>query len=476
MPAGRAASAMSVCRWKHYRAHFASLAKAVRDAVTERWGAPNDDPMCDGDKLHLPLRRYGNVIVGVQPARGYNIDPKATYHSPDLVPPHNYFALYIWLREVLGVHAVVHFGKHGNLEWLPGKALALSQACLPEAVLGPLPHLYPFIVNDPGEGAQAKRRTAAVILDHLTPPMTQADSHGVMAELEAQMDEYYEAAGMDRARSDALLLDILATARRAGITQDCGIEDSEDEAEQLLKLDNYLCDLKELQIRDGLHVFGRSPAKDAADGLLCQILRTPRGDGEGAGDSLPRALASDLGLGSREDFDPLTAERALAWDGPRPDVLARISDAPWRSQGRHGRASRSAFTCAGVGDGATPGNDLPKFWRRRVIPSASVWMPAGRAKADAMLRALSGRFVPSGASGAPTRGRPEVLPTGRNFFSIDSRALPTPVAWRLGWASARRFSTAISWITGTGRVPWFCRPGEHRTCALAAMIWRRRWR
>ena len=139
------------------------------------------------------------------------------------MPPHNYFALYVWLREVFGVHAVVHFGKHGNLEWLPGKALALSQACLPEAVLGPLPHLYPFIVNDPGEGAQAKRRTAAVILDHLTPPMTQADSHGVVAELESQMDEYYEAAGMDRARSDALLADILVTARRAGITQDLSL-------------------------------------------------------------------------------------------------------------------------------------------------------------------------------------------------------------------------------------------------------------
>ena len=419
-----------------YRAQFASLPETVRDAVTQRWGAPADDPMCDGERFHLPLRRYGNLIVGIQPARGYNIDPKATYHSPDLVPPHNYFALYVWLREVFGVHAVVHFGKHGNLEWLPGKALALSQACLPEAVLGPLPHLYPFIVNDPGEGAQAKRRTAAVILDHLTPPMTQADSHGVMAELESQMDEYYEAAGMDRARSDALLADILVTARRAGITQDCGIEDSEDEAEQLLKLDNYLCDLKELQIRDGLHVFGRSPAKDAADGLLAQILRTPRGDGEGANGSLPRALATDLGLGSREDFDPLTAERGLPWDGPRPDILARISDAPWRSCGD--TVERLDLLALALVSGAEP---APGIRSAEVLshardPIRERLDVCGPREADAMLRALEGRFVPSGASGAPTRGRPEVLPTGRNFFSIDSRALPTPVAWRLGWASA----------------------------------------
>ena len=419
-----------------YWTQFAALPSAVRDAVTERWGAPQDDPMCDGDRLHLPLRRYGNVVVGIQPARGYNIDPKATYHSPDLVPPHNYFALYVWLREVFGTHAVVHFGKHGNLEWLPGKALALSAACLPEAVLGPLPHLYPFIVNDPGEGAQAKRRTAAVILDHLTPPMTQADSHGVMAELEAQMDEYYEAAGMDRARSDALLADILATARRAGITQDCGIEDSEDEGEQLLKLDNYLCDLKELQIRDGLHVFGQSPAREAADGLLTQILRTPRGDGEGVNASLPRALAVDLDLGSREVFDPLTAERGMPWNGPRPDVLARMSDAPWRSVGD--TVERLDLLAAALVSGtqAAPGPQSAEILALALEPVREKLQACGPREGDAMLRALSGRFVPSGASGAPTRGRPEVLPTGRNFFSIDSRALPTPVAWRLGWASA----------------------------------------
>ena len=257
-----------------YRQAFAQLPPDLQRAVSDRWGDAATDPMCDGEALRLPLRRYGNLLVAVQPARGYNIDPKATYHSPDLVPPHNYFALYWWMRDEFGIDAVVHFGKHGNLEWLPGKALALESACIPEAVLGPVPHLYPFIVNDPGEGAQAKRRTAAVIIDHLTPPMTQADSHGVMAELESQMDEYYEAAGMDRARSDALLSDILATATRAGITADCGIDEAEDPAEQLLKLDNYLCDLKELQIRDGLHIFGESPATDLADSLLTQILRT----------------------------------------------------------------------------------------------------------------------------------------------------------------------------------------------------------
>ena len=419
-----------------YLAHFNSLPAALRNEVTARWGTPESDPMHDGTGFLLPLRRYGNVVVAVQPARGYNIDPKATYHSPDLLPPHNYLALYWWLRGEFGVDAVVHFGKHGNLEWLPGKALSLSSSCLPEAVLGPLPHLYPFIVNDPGEGAQAKRRTAAVIVDHLTPPMTQADSHGVMAELEAQMDEYYEAAGMDRARSDALLTDILATATRAGIVADSGVDIDEDPVEQLLKLDNYLCDLKELQIRDGLHVFGQSPSTDLADGLLAQILRTPRGDGEGANASLPRAIARDLGLGGDDGFDPLTAERGAPWAGTRPSCLTRQSDDPWRSTGDTvERIDRlAAAMVAGRASPAGPASAL-------VIQQALVTIRerldvCGPRETEAMLRGLAGRFIPAGASGAPTRGRPEVLPTGRNFFSIDSRALPTPVAWRLGWASA----------------------------------------
>ena len=419
-----------------YLAHFNRLPATLRDELTARWGAPDSDPMHDGTGFRLPLRRYGNVIVAVQPARGYNIDPKATYHSPDLLPPHNYLALYWWLRGEFGADAVVHFGKHGNLEWLPGKALSLSSSCLPEAVLGALPHLYPFIVNDPGEGAQAKRRTAAVILDHLTPPMTQADSHGVMAELEAQMDEYYEAAGMDRARSDALLTDILATATRAGITADCGIDDAEDPAEQLLKLDNYLCDLKELQIRDGLHVFGISPSTDLADGLLTQILRTPRGDGEGMNASLPRAIAHDLGLGGDDGFDPLTAERGAPWDGARPSCLAALSDDAWRSAGDTVERIDNLAAAMVAGRSDPVGTASALVIDRALATIRERLAACGPRETEAMLRGLSGQFIPAGASGAPTRGRPEVLPTGRNFFSIDSRALPTPVAWRLGWASA----------------------------------------
>src|SRR5690606_18284115 len=153
---------------------FKKLPIAIQKEVGDRWGPPENDPYFAEELVAfaLPLMRLGETLVGIQPARGYNIDPKETYHSPDLVPPHGYIAFYAFLREVAGIDAIVHMGKHGNLEWLPGKALALSENCYPEAVLGPTPIIYPFIVNDPGEGTQAKRRAGAVIIDHLTPPLT----------------------------------------------------------------------------------------------------------------------------------------------------------------------------------------------------------------------------------------------------------------------------------------------------------------
>ncbi|MGH6954821.1 MAG: cobaltochelatase subunit CobN, partial [Alphaproteobacteria bacterium] len=185
-PTNAAVAGREVSEWLdvgEYRRFLALLPDSVERRVSERWGPPERDPFfvaaagAEG-AFAIPAFRSGNVAVGLQPARGYNIDPARSYHDPDLVPPHGYFAFHAWLRGRFRAHAVVHLGKHGNLEWLPGKALALSAECFPEAALGPTPHLYPFIVNDPGEGSQAKRRAAAVIVDHLTPPLTRAESYG----------------------------------------------------------------------------------------------------------------------------------------------------------------------------------------------------------------------------------------------------------------------------------------------------------
>ncbi|MEO0485348.1 MAG: cobaltochelatase subunit CobN [Pseudomonadota bacterium] len=423
-----------------YLDHYKSLPYDFRQTVEDRWGAPTDDPFFrpkilppeggPNGAFKLSILQFGNVTVGVQPARGYNIDPEETYHAPDLAPPHNYIAFYIWLRHVQQAQAVVHMGKHGNLEWLPGKALALSAACAPEAILGPTPHLYPFIVNDPGEGTQAKRRAQAVILDHLTPPLTRAETYGPLRDLETLVDEYYEAAGVDARRVTHLRKEIVTLASATGLDADVGMDGSDTDTD-LAKIDAYLCELKEAQIRDGLHIFGTSPAGTQRRDLAIALTRMARGDGDGANASLIGALANDLSL----DFEPLSATPSDPWNGPRPAALELTSD-PWRSTGDtierlellaiellEGTSDAPGAASAGVLDGI----------KSDVLPTIDA---CGPSELDAMITGLDGRAIPAGPSGAPTRGRLDVLPTGRNFFSVDTRAVPTQTAWALGWKSA----------------------------------------
>jgi cobaltochelatase CobN len=450
----------------HYKRFFAALPAQIQDEVTARWGAPESDPFVAGDVFALPLARFGEVLVGIQPARGYNIDPKETYHSPDLVPPHGYFAFYAFLREAYGAHAIVHMGKHGNLEWLPGKALALSETCYPEAVFGPTPHLYPFIVNDPGEGTQAKRRSAAVIIDHLTPPLTRADTYGPLKDLEALVDEYYEASGGDPRRIKLLSKQILDLVRDIGLDHDAGIAKTDGEDAALQKLDAYLCDLKEMQIRDGLHVFGVSPTGRLLTDLTLALARVPRGLGEGGDASLQRAIAADAfgGFSLSEmasPFDPLDCVASTPWTGPRTTLLETQSDAPWRTAGD--TVERIELLAAKFVEGSVP---CLQDWQATNAVLAEVHAtlkPAiaacGPAEIEALMRGLDGHFVEPGPSGAPTRGRPDVLPTGRNFYSVDSRAVPTPAAWELGRKSAELLVTRYAqdhgeWPSSFGITAW----------------------
>lgn len=411
-----------------YQAAFAQMPAAVRQAVTDRWNVAEDDPFVRDGAFRLAVHRFGNVAVAVQPARGYNIDPKQSYHDPALPPPHHYLAFHIWLARAFGAQAVVHVGKHGNLEWLPGKALALSDACFPEVCAGALPQLYPFIVNDPGEGTQAKRRIGAVIVDHLTPPLTRAESYGPLKQLEALVDEYYLAAGMDPRRVERLRREIIQLAQSQGLDADAGMVGEGDDA--LAALDNYLCELKEMQIRDGLHVFTVSPEGRLRRDLLVALARTPRGyDGAEQG-SLLRALADDLALG----FDPLDCVMGARWEGPRPAALERLSDDPWRSFGDTvERLELLALQCL---DGEAVGARSAAVLHAIATDLAPRVDACGDRERQALLAGLDGRFVLPGPSGAPTRGRPDVLPTGRNFYSVDTRAVPTAVAWDLGQRSA----------------------------------------
>ncbi|MGX7741625.1 cobaltochelatase subunit CobN [Rhodopseudomonas parapalustris] len=424
-----------------YAAAFAELPQAVREAVTTRWGAPDQDPHVANGAFRLALHRFGNILVGVQPARGYAIDPKSSFHDPELPPPHHYVAFYLWLRQAFGADAVIHLGKHGNLEWLPGKSAGLSRDCFPTALLGPLPHLYPFIVNDPGEGIQAKRRSAAVIVDHLTPPMTRAELHDEMARLEALVDEYAMAADLDPTRADAIAEDIISLARATRLDEDVAIDRDTATLDALRAIDAHLCDLKEMQIRDGLHVFGRTPQASQCDELLVSIARLPRSELKLQDASLHRAMARDLGLTDADGaaFDPLTRDLVTPYTGPRPPTLAALSDRPWRTSGDTVERLEALALRLVAGDSAS--SDWPQAgpvleWIATSLRPAIE--ASGGAERDALLRGLDGRFIRPGPSGAPTRGRPDVLPTGRNFFAVDVRAVPTPSAWRIGQLAAER--------------------------------------
>ena len=409
-----------------YLEFFDSLPDGVRQKVMARWGSPESDPFFRGAGFVLPAVLLGRVALAIQPARGYNIDPASSCHDPDLVPPHNYLAFHAWLRRGFAADAVISMGKHGNLEWLPGKSVALSEECFPEVCLGPLPHLYPFIVNDPGEGTQAKRRAQAVIIDHLTPPLTRAESYGPLRELERLVDEYYEAAGLDPRRCAVLKREILSLASVAGLDADLGIVASDDADAALAKLDNHLCELKELQIRDGLHIFGVSPTGEQRIDLLVALARVPRGFGR---ESLLRALAGDLGL----EFDPLDCVLGDVWTGARPAIL--VGEEPWRTNGDTvERLEVLAKSLMGGGAFGPRTDGVLAEIREQLAPAIDA---CGHSEIDGLLRGLAGRFVPPGPSGAPSRGRPDVLPTGRNFYSVDTRNVPTPAAWMLGWKSAQ---------------------------------------
>jgi cobaltochelatase CobN len=414
-----------------YQDYFATLPPKIREGIETRWGKVKDIPM---EKFPISGIQLGNIFVGIQPSRGYDRDPSLNYHAPDLEPTHDYLAFYYWLRKQFQAQAIVHVGKHGNLEWLPGKSVALSENCYPEIALGAMPHFYPFIVNDPGEGSQAKRRAQAVIIDHLTPPMTRAELYGSLQQLEALVDEYYEAQSLNPVRLPDIRDRIVDLILTENLHRDLGISDEDFEKSKVQKnqsskleildsIDGYLCDLKEAQIRDGLHIFGQCPQGRQLRDLIVAIARFPGVDRLG----LTRAISQDWGL----DFDPLTEVNStletkdnVNWR-TTGDAIAAIEEyaaelVEQLIQGKRQKAKgkRTIDELSWIEQKLLP--DLQKTYQ----------------EIDNLLRGLDGKFVPSGASGAPTRGRSDVLPTGRNFYSVDIRAIPTETAWNVGRKAA----------------------------------------
>ncbi|RAP42146.1 cobaltochelatase subunit CobN [Rhodovulum viride] len=317
-----------------YHTALATLPVPLRDALSDAWGAPEADPACRYGAFQFAATRRGAALVALQPERGTPEAREGDYHDLSRVPRHGYVAFYLWLRRAMGCDALIHMGAHGTLEWLPGKAVALSEACWPEALIGDLPVIYPFIVNDPGEAAQAKRRIGAVTLGHLPPPQRRAGVSDRLARLETLLDEFSNADGLDPRRRDRLMADIRAEARALGVEADLGLGPGLSPAEAITRIDRFVCDVKESQFGDGLHVFGRPP-----------------------------------------ETQPETQPEAAS----------------------------------GFDTGASVA-----------------------AESAALLGALQGAPVAPGPSGSPWRGRRDVLPTGRNLFTTDPRAVPTRAAHAQG--------------------------------------------
>lgn len=427
-----------------YQRYFSQLPRENQKVVLERWGPPHKDVKFRQGRLMISGIRLSETFVGIQPARGFNLDLAANYHDPDLVPPHSYLAFYFWLRHVYQVDAIVHVGKHGNLEWLPGKGTALSSGCWPDAALGPMPHFYPFIVNDPGEGAQAKRRTQAAIIDHLMPPMTRAETYGVLSELESLVDEYYQAMGMDAKRECWLRQQIIETVAKSHVLEELPTKDKNDEEGVLADLDAYLCDIKDAQIRHGLHVLGQLPAPEKLSDTLVALLRLPRGE-DPASQGILHNLIADLDLKQNgELFDPLAAS-TQTWVGPQPNCLQRIELTSWRTEAdtrdRLEAYAKNLIEEYVLGDSSLseliglPRTSVQLVYARKIL-LASLHQSVEQ-EIQSLLKGLSGQFIEPGPSGAPTRGRLDTLPTGRNFFSVDNRSIPSPAAWAIGQRSAQ---------------------------------------
>ena len=414
-----------------YRAWFATLPAELTDAVEKHWGpAPGElfvDRTHDPDgEIVIAALQAGNVVLMVQPPRGFGENPVAIYHDPDLPPSHHYLAAYRWLaadarsgdnRAGFGADAVVHLGKHGNLEWLPGKTLGMSAACGADAALGDLPLIYPFLVNDPGEGTQAKRRAHATLVDHLIPPMARAESYGDIARLEQLLDEHATIAALDPGKLPAIRQQIWTLMRAAEMHHDLGLaERPEDDSfdDMLLHVDGWLCEIKDVQIRDGLHVLGQAPTGEPELDLVLAILRARQLFG---GDQTVPGLRQALGLSE---------------DGT--DDRAAVDEAETNARALVAELQRAGWDPAAA-EKLTDNRDVAEILRfaaTEVVPRLS----GTAGEIDQILRALDGRFIAAGPSGSPLRGLVNVLPTGRNFYSVDPKAVPSRLAWETGSAMA----------------------------------------
>ncbi len=429
-----------------YADWFAQFPAETQAALKEEWGAPPGRVFRGADRIYIAGKLYGNLFVMIQPPRGFGENPLAVYHSGDLIPTHHYLGAYHWLRHVFRADALVQCGKHGTLEWLPGKGIGLTEGCYPELAIGDLPVFYPFIINDPGEGTQAKRRMHACIIDHLIPPMTQSETYDELARLQQLLGAYANAERIDPDKLPLIQQEIWNAVVAANLHQDLGVDAQPDDdayGEFIQHIDGYLCEIGDLQIRDGLHVLGQMPKGEQLINLALALIRLDSPGFTG----IRRAIAEDYCL----DYDALSEVASLGavYRGEFPPFPSQVADGdPVRTNGdlllRLEKAARllvtrlseTAFAWEDIGavlaycnlpsEGKT--SETLRWLTERIIPDL-------RRTNEELLNlfdGLSGVAVPAGPSGAPTRGMTNILPTGRNFYSVDVRAIPSPFAWQVG--------------------------------------------
>ncbi|MGO0122495.1 cobaltochelatase subunit CobN [Desulfothermobacter acidiphilus] len=423
----RAAARVPLARLENW---LAPLSPSVRKELAASWGSPPGKVMTWNQETLIPGRFFGHIFVGLQPPRGFETQLEAAYHDPDLPPPYQYLAFYRWLEEDFGAHVVLHLGKHGTLEWLPGKGSGLSASCYPDLALDRLPNVYPYIVNDPGEGTQAKRRSWACIVDHLVPAMTSAGKYEHLEALETLCREYQEALHLDPPRLPRIKEAIWAKVKESHLDRDLEVtgEDEQDFDSFLERLHAYLHEVGDSLIREGLHILGQPPEGDKLVHFLGALCRLPHGELP----ALREAVAEALGFSYRELEDnpsrwyPELRTTAAA-------LLDRVEEKTEECLRLLVQAGFDPAACPGI-VAQVLGREEEQLVRVLEFVAREVWprLEGVREEIEACLAGLSGRYVPPGPSGAPTRGRLDVLPTGRNFYSVDPQALPTRAAWEVG--------------------------------------------
>jgi cobaltochelatase CobN len=443
-----------------YRAWFAELPEALRDKVTRAWGPPPGELYVDRSRdpdgeLVLAALTAGNVVLVVQPPRGFGENPIAIYHDPELPPSHHYLAAYRWLERGFGAHAVVHLGKHGTLEWLPGKNLGLSAECAADAALGSLPLIYPFLINDPGEGTQAKRRAHATIVGHLVPPMTRAETYGDLARLEQLLDEHASIAALDPAKLPAIRAQIWTLIQAARLDHDLGLDErpqTEEFDDFILHVDGWLCEVKDAQIRDGLHVLGAAPEGQARVGLVLAMLQA-RQLWSGATAALP-GLREALGLAEDGHGGPGGRSQLDRVEAIARRLIEEMENERWAEEAVPAVVD-DVLADPELAAVREPVARVLTFAVRELIPR----LAATTGELDAVLHALDGGHVPAGPSGSPLRGLINVLPTGRNFYAVDPKAVPSRLAWETGQQLAeslldRYREDTGQWPTSVGLSVW----------------------